>query len=222
MENNQILNSYAKAWGHKMKNLIIVFIFNLLFLTSCYAARIDGPYEGRIIDADTDQPIEGVIVLGVWYTETPSAAGALHRFYDAMETVTDKNGEFKIKGLGLKVLSNVIPMDVLIFKAGYEHFGLGPWTGLKSKGWKGKETSYDPVLKTKVTKPVFDSKEKVKWEGDKAIIPLKKLTMEERKKQGSPDFSSQIPGEKMKRMLDEINKERAERGLDPYRLGGSR
>ena len=139
-----------------------------------------------------------------------------------METVTDKNGEFEIKGLGLLVLSNVIPMDVLIFKAGYEHIGLGSWRGLKSRGWTGKyEESYDPVKKTKVLKAIVDPKKKVAWEGDKAIIPLRKLTMEERKRRiPSPDVPTEASLKKVKLMLKEINKENFELGLGTVNIWG--
>jgi hypothetical protein len=166
-----------------------------------YLMRYDGPYKGKVVDADTGKPIEGVVVLGEWYKETPTPAGAVSSYYDARETVTDKNGEFEIPGKELKILSTVAPMSVLIFKVGYEYIGPGPWDSFK----------IDPIFKKKIA-----------WEGKKAIIPLRKLTMEERNKQGSPDFSSQVPGEKMELMLKEINKDRSERGLDPYRLKGNK
>lgn len=198
-----------------MKIWITTFAIFLICLSSCYAARIDGPYRGRVIDADTREPIEGVVVLGTWDRETITPGGATHTYYDAMETVTDKNGDFEIKGLGLLVMSNVIPMDVLIFKAGYEYES-GPWRGLKSRGWKGTEESYDPNLKTKVTRPVFDPKLRVISEGDRAIIPLRKLTRDERRKEGT--FPPLPPGEasieKVRRMLQEINKAAKERGAD--------
>lgn len=145
---------------------ITVLCFHLILLSSCYAARIDGPYRGRVIDADTREPIEGVVVLGTWDRETPTVAGAVHKYYDATETVTDKNGEFEIKGLGVLVMSNIIPMDVFIFKAGYE-YDSGSWIGLKSRGrkWHEDEESYDPVLKTKVTRHVFDPQKKLHGKG---------------------------------------------------------
>src|SRR3990170_1219568 len=128
-----------------MKKLFIVTICILAILieSGCaFATRIDGPYRGKIIDADSREPIEGVVVLGVWDREYPGAGGAVHEYYDAMETVTDKNGGFEIKGQGLLVMSNVIPMDVLIFKSGYEHIGRGSWKGLKGRGWMRDEESY--------------------------------------------------------------------------------
>ncbi len=196
MENIQILI------GAKMKKQLFISLINIigiLVITGCAAAYVDGPYEGRVIDADTGQPVEGVVVLGIWNTVIVTPGGGTHNFYDAQETVTDKNGDFKIKGLGLVIMSNISPLDVLIFKAGYEQLINGPWASLKMD-----------LLLRKI----------IKWEGIKAIIPLRKLSMDERRKLHSPSFSSQIPEAKMRLMLEEINKDRVERGLDPYRLRG--
>ena len=174
--------------GFSLAVLIILMLLGTL--TCAYGLRIDGPYNGRVIDADTGAPIEGVVVLGVWNTEKATPGGAVHDFYDAREILTDKNGEFEIPGMGFKILSNVTPMDILIFKAGYEHIGLYPWASLKE----------DLILR-----------KKIKWEGKKAIIPLKKLTMEERRKRfGS--YYVDIPNEKQKLLLEEIKKENKEIG----------
>ena len=176
-----------------MKMCSFVFLFCLIFLSSCYAARIDGPYEGRVIDADTGKPIEGVVVLGTWSRETPTVAGAVSHYYDAMETVTDKNGEFKIKGLGLLVFSNVLPMDVMIFKAGYEYL----------------DSSWESLKRSKY----LIEKKKIKWEGDKAIIPLRKLAREERRKNVPPLPPGEAPYKKIKLMLEEYNKNSENLGL---------
>ena len=179
-----------------MKICFFTLMICTCFLSSCYAARIDGPYEGRIIDAVTRKPIEGVVVLGTWDRENPTPSGAVHHYYDAMETVTDKNGDFTIKGLGLLVLSDVIPMNVSIFKAGYEYFGVGPWASLK-------------------TSQYLIRKKDIRWEGNRVIIPLRKVTIEERGKQMSPDYPSEATEKKIRLMLREINKDRADRGLKP-------
>jgi len=170
--------------------LVAILIFFILSLTSCHGfafIRKDGPYEGKVIDAETGLPIEGVVVLGVWYREHPGPGGAVSEYYDAMETITDKGGDFKIKGLGLLVMSNVLPMDVLIFKAGYTHYGLMTWKALKE------------LDETK---------------GNEVIIPLKKLTMEDRKKlSGPPSPPHKAALKKVILMLREIDKNDRERGL---------
>ena len=179
-----------------MRSGIFIILSILLFLIGCsYPIRYDGPYKGRVVDAETGAPIEGVVILGVWYKEIPTAAGAVGSYYDASETMTDKNGEFEIRGLGLKVFTNIAPMHVLIFKAGYKYIGPGMWESLSVDGG---------LLRSKVA-----------WEGKRAIIPLRKLTIEERQKQGSPDFPSSAMGPKLQRMISEINRDRLERGLEP-------
>ncbi len=192
---------YIGTKEHKMKKIMLATILNLLgilIFSGCSSAvRVDGPYEGRVMDADTGQPIEGVVVLGVWYTEMATPAGATHKFYDARETVTDKNGEFYIQGMGTQILSNVIPMDVTIFKTGYEYLAT-PWESLK-------------------TSQYLIQKENIRWEGAKAIIPLKKLTIEERLKQVLPNIYLEERTEEgitnlyiphnIKLIIKEINKE---------------
>jgi hypothetical protein len=183
----------------KTTKTIMFLISCLIVLTSgcSYLARYDGPYKGRVIDAETGSPIEGVVVLGVWSKVAVTPVGGVSSYYDAQETVTNRNGEFEIRGLGIKIMSKVAPMDVLIFKAGYDHIGMGPWESLKLDGG---------ALEKKVT-----------WEGKKAIIPLRKLTMEERKKKGTPSFPAEAYREKkMSLLIKEINKEENEFGRPPY------
>lgn len=174
--------------------LISIICFLLLFPACAYPVRYDGPYKGRIVDAETGSPIEGVVVLGVWYKETPTVAGTVGSYYDAQETVSDKNGNFEIKGLGLKVFSFVGMMNVKIFKSGYSYID-GPWESHK----------YDGEL----------MRNKAKIEADRVILPLRKLTMEERSKSetfpsGPPD---EAPFEKVKLMVKERNKEAVARGF---------
>ena len=170
-----------------MKKIILIFIV-LIFLQGClYAVRYDGTYRGKVVDAETGEPIEGVVLLGVWYTEVPTVAGPQHDYYDAKETVTDENGEFEIHGKGLRVMSNLEPMRVTIFKAGYTYYDEFPWESLK---------------------------EIVRWEEGRAIIRLKKLTMEERRRQQPPYPPTEaVKARKIKLLTDEINKDRKERGL---------
>ena len=180
--------------------LILAAVVGITVTASCAnAVRSDGPYEGRIIDAETGRPIEGVVVLGVWYREYPSIAGAMHKYHDAKETVTNAKGEFAISGTGLQILSNIEPVNLLIFKSGYEYES-GSWNALKK---------YTP---------------RIKWEGEKAIIPLRKLTKEERRESMTlpSEPSLEIPPERMTLMMQEIQKERKARGLDIYKFPSRR
>jgi len=184
-----------------MKTIKLTKVFALFILmlmpSCCNPVRYDGPYRGRVIDAETGRPIEGVVVLGVWYKVSATPAGGVSSYYDARETVTDWNGEFEVQGLGLKIFSSVASMSVLIFKAGYEYVGPGPWDSLELDGG------------------LMDKK--AAWEGDKAIIPLRKLTMDVRRKRlfGKEN----IPDIKQEMLIKELNAERIEIGLTPYAKG---
>jgi len=67
--------------------------------TGCAVYHYYGPYYGKVIDADTKQPLEGAAVLAVYYTESYGLAGSTDNYLDAQETVTDRNGEFQIPAL---------------------------------------------------------------------------------------------------------------------------
>jgi hypothetical protein len=191
-----LLNGNCCGGKSMNKFSIVIFVVIILYLPACLCAiGADGPYEGRVIDGDTGKPIERVVILVAWYTSQFSPAGSTHNFYNAKETVTDNKGEFSIPGMGLKALTNLESMHVLIFKAGYEYLNV-PWVSLKK----------DILLK-----------EKIKWEGNRAIIPLKRLSMEERKKQGTPSFPSEAyKNKRMPLLISEINKEEVDFGRKPY------
>ena len=186
-----------------MKKLILVLplVFVLTSGTGCRTGY-DGPYKGRVIGAETGLPIQGVVVLGVWYKEIPNPAGSSSTYYDARETVTDEKGDFYIPGMGPLILSTVRPMHVLIFKAGYEYIGMGPWEAFK----------VDRVFQ-----------EKIKWEGNRAIVPLKKLSREERERQMPPSEPPvEAPLRKVRLMLEEINKDLIARGVKPITMWGGK
>ena len=168
-----------------------VFLLVILLLTICGCTHIvyyEGSYQGRVIDAQTRKPIEGAVVLGVWSKAYMTAGGDVHEYYDARETLTDANGEFTIKGMAPRAMTHLEKMDIVIFKTGYEDVGLTSWESLKS---------------------AIYYKDRVRWEGNKAIIPLDRWTLEQRRKRldASP---TGVPREKHKMLLEEIKKENNE------------
>jgi hypothetical protein len=165
----------------------------LFFFVVMYPPRYESSYRGKVIDAETGAPIAGAVVLGVWYREYPTVAGGMERYHDAREVVTNANGDFTMPGKGLLILSNIVPARVFIFKAGYEYWGSYFWEVLKESRLLNQQ---------------------IRWEEEKAIIQLKKLTLAERKKQGTPPYPD-IPKGKRQRLTEEINKDRIERGLNP-------
>jgi hypothetical protein len=63
-----------------------------LGLSACAAT---GPYRGRVVDAETKQPLVGAVVLVYWNRLTPGLGhGPVERFLGADETLTNIHGEF--------------------------------------------------------------------------------------------------------------------------------
>lgn len=67
--------------------LIIWFIFPYYHLA---------PFEGKVIDALTKEPIPGVRIIAEYTTSSPSVAGEITRTVDSQEDYTDQDGEFRI------------------------------------------------------------------------------------------------------------------------------
>ncbi len=171
--------------------VMVAMMLSALVTSGCGSCgSYERDFKGRVVDAETGEPLGGVVVLGIWETETPTAGGAVLHFHDARETQTDEKGEFSMTGVGLVLRWNLLPMQVLLFKAGYEEMGPMEWDAFKEGPYSAR----------------------IKWDGERAIIPLRRLTMEERKKRmfTRPD----IPHEKMKLLTKEVNKERTAKGLN--------
>ncbi len=77
--------------------LIGLFIITFTCLTaSCTRAKT---FNGRVIDADTKEPIEGAVVVVYWYEASWIPFGEwIVRLKDVKETLTEKNGEWTING----------------------------------------------------------------------------------------------------------------------------
>ena len=81
-----------------MKTLAMIILLVCIspLTVGCSDAKTYGPYYGKVVDMETKEPIEGAAVLVVFYANEPGPAGSITRYADALETQTDKNGEFRI------------------------------------------------------------------------------------------------------------------------------
>jgi hypothetical protein len=172
-----------------MKAMQCLFVFIIITnLSACSIYRYEEDYKGRILDADTKLPIEGVVVLAVWYKEVFPAEAS--QVYDAKETLTDVNGEFFIPGMRRLILSNIEYAYIKVFKAGYSDIGLVPFVSVHND----KRILHDNI----------------KWEGDCATIYIKKLTPEERRKRSVTRIGA--PNEKQQLLKQEIDRDKKETG----------
>jgi len=107
--------------------LFFPFLMFLLFTVSA----CEKTYSGKVIDADTKEPIEGAVVVASWREQGTSLAGAISTFKDVKENLTDKDGKWTIVGLR-ETCNNPIALvwqllggtcikdpEFIVFKPGY-------------------------------------------------------------------------------------------------------
>ena len=88
-----------KRWqGRILFGLLIsaLFFLSVLGCGVFHPLFAGGPYRGRVIDAETKQPLEGAVVLAIWETKTPGVAGYGYSYLDSKEVLTDENGRFVV------------------------------------------------------------------------------------------------------------------------------
>ncbi|PJA83522.1 MAG: hypothetical protein CO147_01295 [Nitrospirae bacterium CG_4_9_14_3_um_filter_44_28] len=178
-----------------MLKMFLLLLIVLTAFTGCAVVHTYGPYYGKVINSETKEPLEGVAVLAVYYTEQHGPAGSVKHYADAQETVTDKNGEFKIPAntaTTFRPLQSFEPWAwFAIFKPGY---GCYP----KHKGVK-------PMFVPNGTLP----------DDQYVIIELPKLKTKEERVENQRCEPVLIPKDKYRRFLNIINYERIDLGLEP-------
>jgi len=89
---------------------LIALVALLSIILGCYFG-----ITGKVIDAETNQPIEGAVVLVEW-TKTKGYGLTYTESYKVTETLSDKDGKFDLPGCYSPFLNEP---DVTIYKKGY-------------------------------------------------------------------------------------------------------
>lgn len=171
-----------------------------------------GPFEGRVIDAETRQPIQGAVVFVEWLSGTPTPAGRIDEFYDATEVLTDEQGYFRIekKGSWNPWTNWMLKATGLIYKAGYGAVtNLGAPSAIRRRAEIQKSRSSEE--RRKMGPNWFHD---IEFENGLPVFLLKRLTTAEdrRKNLGiAPIFA---PPEAMRRLIEEQNREARALGME--------
>lgn len=100
--------------------LFILLAVSATLVQAGYYFRYDEDVQGKVVDATSQQPLEGVVVMAMWVTQhTRITIEPEERYYDYYEVLTDANGEFTIPGKGQNIFRNMPPPKIKIYKAGY-------------------------------------------------------------------------------------------------------
>jgi hypothetical protein len=185
-----------------MRQIIVMILLAACLLLLSGMSLLTGKYylssfEGKVVDAETKQPVEGAAVLAVYYKVGATIAGSVTHAVDAQETLTGPDGQFKIpsKAGTSDDYHGKLQCNLIIFKPGYGVFPdhtLSNAVG-ENKSWPTPEKYivYEiPKLKTK----------------------------EERDKNLNFSISFGIPDSKKKLFKSLINEERMNLGYSPLTI----
>lgn len=180
--------------------LLVILIVCPLFISGCGGIffplpyRSLAPFKGKVIDAETKQPIEGAVVLGVYYFTAYTIAGSNSYVEDGQETVTDHKGEFKLpRTRRWFVLHRGYPEGKLvIFKPGY-----GVFPRHKQSKAVGENKSWPPPKKY-------------------IVYELPRLETKDERIKNLPNSYSDIPYNNKRKYIELINKERKALGAKTF------
>lgn len=119
--------SGAAAGGKKKEELV----------DARFLRGYEGPYRGRVVDAETKAPIAGAVVLAEWVRDKEELLRTHMVFYDARELITDANGEWVMHA---EDIERRAPPDTLkpSFRIFYPGYGTFPekakWPGIFGTG----------------------------------------------------------------------------------------
>jgi hypothetical protein len=115
------------------KRALSILFMTVLFIGSFYVVESYAwlifhkpEYKGKIIDAETQEPIEDVVVVAVYNTHTiiGGPAGGYSSVVKVKETLTDKTGEFLIPSYTtiMSPNSKEYYTEFIIYKPGYASY----------------------------------------------------------------------------------------------------
>lgn len=115
------------------------------------------PIEGRVVDAETGQPIEGAVVVATWRTLRLGVDTHEGPTLKVLETTTDADGRYRLPGWGPRPrvpLTQVNPYSprLTVFKSGYVPRSLSnddETSGssmARTSDWDGKTVKLEPFV----------------------------------------------------------------------------
>lgn len=198
--------------------LAVLFILGFNALAE---AGYRGPFEGKVVDAETQEPLSNTVIHVRWSKRHFSSGPT---FYDTAEVRTDAEGKFFIPRKWAWNPWTLFSLDsmVTIFKAGYSHMlfhwseARDPWKiykRLSKAGGDTKEFCQQHVDRT--TRRAFQCdreeellklKSTMRFEPRGPVFELKKILRRTDRDYGlEVDYGSKVPSHKKHELLKELN-----------------
>lgn len=185
-------------------------------------------FKGKVIDAETKEPIEGAVVVAVYNKSTIGlGAGTLSSVINVREALTDKEGMFRISSYTTIIQPFSVEDEAIfiILKHGYGSF---PWYRVSPpmemsldviEEYFTKEVGKTGEIVQRSQLPVTKGKILNRWNVTFGLVELPKLkTREERLKSLTSIPIAGIPSRNMQNLIRLFNEEAVSLGLEPISL----
>ena len=96
---------------------------------------VDGTYRGKVLDLESNQPIEGAVIMGLW-RRVSFGAHPVETYHDVQETLSDSKGNFTLPGTwgaSIPLVTGVQEPVFIVFRPNYAAFR-GSWKARRSPG----------------------------------------------------------------------------------------
>jgi len=196
-----------------MKRVILFVLFAVLIslLSGCATIYHKPEFSGRLIDAETKEPLEGAVAVVLYYkqaTVSLNVGGVSDYPFAARETLTDSKGEFYFPSYtSILILSEGTQVGFIFYKPGYmAHSGIIN-TGIGGARITGERYFATDVVGKEVEIEVWSQRlgRQVKWRGPVGIVEMKKG---ERDPLTPTDYRS----DKLPLLFKAMNEDRRNRG----------
>jgi hypothetical protein len=191
-------------------------------------------FKGKVIDAETKEPIEGAVVVVTYSKSTVMVPESYTSIINVRETLTNKNGEFYIPSYTtiIQPLSSEDMAWFIIFKPGYGSFPdwrVTPPKLMLSKVpygnyWYGeRDLTFEEFFSGEVGtvkefwgREIFSNEKPQKIKLTFGLVELPKLKTREERRDSLPSIPGPgIPSIKIKNLIRLSNEERISLGLKP-------
>lgn len=189
-----------------LKGIFMVLAVVIIFTTTASASSgwfiyHESAFKGKVIDAETKEPIAGAVVVAIYHIREYGIADSGRSEVDAKEVLTNKNGEFYIQPHTFFSLYPVAKGEVttfLIYKPGYTAFG--------------NETNYFGYFPASPLNVGDDGRAELFKKG--VTVELMKLETREERKENIPSGPIDLRAKKLPLFLRSINDERKRFGFE--------
>jgi hypothetical protein len=190
------------AWGAAIFFLCVAARADSQERSERYLDRYRGPYQGRVVDAETKAPIGGAVVVASWTRDRVYPLGSVNERYAVREVVTDADGRFlmEVRDVEERAPKRTRHPGFAIFLPSYGSF---PRYSVAPRG------SIEGI-----------------FEGAGATVELPRLTTRRGRLENldavDPYTFSDDPFTEIPRLTQLFNQERSDLGLGPYPASGRR